>query len=496
MDSRDVRGEDYVVPTYVAPEDTAFYHFLHGSVPGHQIDFMHRPEVPHGPLNRQHFGHLARLMKYIAPRENSPYAFAIGNLSRDDTQHEPGHGGMAFLFGLRIRGAMDHVGRRDPPFSHAIAAINRQLDAQTIQKAALAFYQGLFPGDKADAFLGDFYDRYARCAVERREQLRSVLDAYLASFANLPQPGSSELSLRWTIENASPPKQVLIVHEGETLPFEAWTGCASRIAAMLYVSDVRWTSITNGREADLPGGVSIRLVPKHDASSREPDATVIPIEEVPQEEAEIAERLFGAAPVQRSAMPRAMPRWREQIGPPAELPANTSDRPPEPQSEDSPRVIQGRLEPAATNAPTRGMSDEGPRSRLPLWIALFAVSAVGIILVYSFATTSERLPERVPATSPSETLTAKAVPRPQETSEASAGIIPAESTPNAGTPPMRSAPPASTASAPPVSARNTSPATALSAGRRSQKKTSSTQGEIQLFDAPLDLSPNEEVLQR
>src|SRR5688572_9540024 len=96
-------GSGYAVPTYRATEDTPWYHFLHGNVPGHQIDFMYRPEVPQGALSRQHFSHLARLMKYIEPQTNAAYAFAIGNLSRDDTQYEPGHGGLALLFGLRIR---------------------------------------------------------------------------------------------------------------------------------------------------------------------------------------------------------------------------------------------------------------------------------------------------------------------------------------------------------------------------------------------------------
>ena len=61
-------------------------------------------------------------MKYIEPQSNEGFAFAIGNLSRDDTQHEPGHGGVALIFGLRIRGATGHAGgktrhrpRRSPP---------------------------------------------------------------------------------------------------------------------------------------------------------------------------------------------------------------------------------------------------------------------------------------------------------------------------------------------------------------------------------------------
>src|ERR1700679_1854281 len=128
----------YVVPSYRAPGDAAWYHFLHGNVPGHQIDFIYRAEVPQGPLTRQHFSHLSRLMKYIEPQSNERFAFAIGNLSRDDTQYEPGHGGVALIFGLRIHGATDHAGRQDPPFAHGIAAIDRALDGATLIEAAVA----------------------------------------------------------------------------------------------------------------------------------------------------------------------------------------------------------------------------------------------------------------------------------------------------------------------------------------------------------------------
>src|SRR5687768_5326291 len=99
MNGQNERGEGYAVPTYSAPAGVGWYHFLHGNVPGHQIDFIYRPEIPQGALSRQHFGHLARLMKYIEPRARCEFAFAIGNLSRDDSQHEPGHGGLAIIFG-------------------------------------------------------------------------------------------------------------------------------------------------------------------------------------------------------------------------------------------------------------------------------------------------------------------------------------------------------------------------------------------------------------
>ena len=76
----------YDVPTYKASPDVPWYHFLHGNVPGHQIDFIYRPEIPAGPVTPQHFSHLARFVKYIEPRRRVAFAFAIPNISRDEPQ--------------------------------------------------------------------------------------------------------------------------------------------------------------------------------------------------------------------------------------------------------------------------------------------------------------------------------------------------------------------------------------------------------------------------
>src|SRR5262245_37070959 len=89
-----------VVPRYRAQGDVSWYHGLHGNVPRHRIDFMYCPEVPQGPLVPTHFSHLSRLMKHIEPHAGAPHAFAIGNLTRDDTQHAAGHGAIGLIFGV------------------------------------------------------------------------------------------------------------------------------------------------------------------------------------------------------------------------------------------------------------------------------------------------------------------------------------------------------------------------------------------------------------
>lgn len=305
----DARGEGYVVPTYTAPEDTTWYHFLHGNVPGHQIDFMYRPEVPQGALTRQHFSHLSRLMKYIEPHTNSPYAFAIGNLSRDDTQYEPGHGGIALIFGLRVRGVTDHAGRQDPPFAHAIAAVDRELDYRALLDSAMSFYRHMFSREY-DNPCTVMYREYVRYAGRNPEVLPTVLKAYTADFEELPAPQPSSLSLQWRTNEAPQPKRIVIVHP-DNAPFGDLAECAARIAAVLYRSDIRWTAISNGRESDLPNGVSIRFVAKSDAAQYESGGPVMRLEEVPDTEAEIAEKLFGATPVVQEEEVKRAPGWRE-----------------------------------------------------------------------------------------------------------------------------------------------------------------------------------------
>ncbi len=310
MASPGEQNPSYVVPTYEAPPEQCWYHFLHGNVPGHQIDFIYRPEVPQGPLTRQHFSHLSRLVRYIEPWSRSAFAFAIGNLSRDDTQYEPGRGAVALIFGLRIQGAKDHAGRQDPPFCHAVAAVNRHLDAATLLEAAVAFHKRLLPDEASQTEKSGWYHRYVRHA-QSPEALRPFLRAYVADFADLPAPWASELGLRWTTGDATPPKRVVIVH-GESEPFEVIAACAARIASVLVASDIPWTVISNGREADLPGGVSVRFVPAQDAGTEEAGVRAVRLEDVPEDPKAIAEQLFGAQAVQSS--PLAAPRvgWRQR----------------------------------------------------------------------------------------------------------------------------------------------------------------------------------------
>lgn len=303
MSDREQQG--YVVPCYIADDGDPWLHFLHGNVPGHEIDFMYRPEVPQGALSRQHFSHLARLIKYIEPQHGADHAFAIGNLSRDDTQYEPGHGGVALIFGLRIRGACDHAGRPDPPFSHAIATVDRALDAGTLFAAATAFHRHVL-GEAASA---EWYRSYVSAAGEPPEAIAQILARYVEGFADLPRPDPSTMSLAWTNGGATQAGRIVFVHPDDA-PFEALARTAARLAAVLYRSDVRWSAISSGREADLPHGLSIRFLAESAVGPGDPAAALHALAEIPEDDEAIARELFGARPVGRSR-PSVM-SWRER----------------------------------------------------------------------------------------------------------------------------------------------------------------------------------------
>jgi hypothetical protein len=273
---------------------------------------MYRAEVPQGSLSQQNFSHLARLVKYIEPRTRSALAFAIGNLSRDDTQYEPGHGAVALIFGLRIQGATDHAGRRDPAFCHAIAAIDRHLDAAALFETAVEFQQKIQPGEDSRSPKSAWYHAYVQ-PDQSVESRRSILESYVAEFDGLPAPAPSGLGSRWTSDGAVMPGRIVIVYADEE-SFEAIAACAARIAEILVESDIRWTAISTGREQDVPGGISIRFVPEQDAGTEAADVPVYRLEDVPTDPREIAEQLFGASAVRASQMSELRMGWQQRFG--------------------------------------------------------------------------------------------------------------------------------------------------------------------------------------
>ncbi|TKD09137.1 hypothetical protein [Polyangium fumosum] len=311
MDSHVVSAE-YQALTYQGPPDAVWYHFLHGNVPRHQIDFIYQPAIPQGTLTQQHFSHLARIVKYIEPRQGAAYAFAIANLSRDDTQYEPGRGGVAFVFGLRIKGAEDHAGRQDPPFCHSIVCVDRHLDGAAVYGSAVAFYHKLLPDQESRVEGSGWYHTYVSAVQQRSDAVEQVIRGYIQDFDDLPAPSPSGLGLRYTAENSTPPRRVVVVYPDQA-PFEVLAHCAARIAQVLVESDIRWTAISNGREQDVLGGLTVRFIPERDAVQEPPDVVLVHIDQVPQDPREIAEQLFGAQEVRISQMPDLRLNWRHMM---------------------------------------------------------------------------------------------------------------------------------------------------------------------------------------
>ncbi len=320
MNAMDFSKKQYQAPTYRIEPDEAWFHFLHGNVPGHEIDFIYHPEVPQKPLTRQHVNHLVGLLKFIEPRQGMAYAFAIVNLSLGDSQYEPGHGGVAFVFGLRIKGAYDHAGRNDPPFCHAAALINRHLDAETIYGVSAQFYQKLLPDEESRVEGSGWYHTYVDKA-QNEDALPSLLRGYVQDFADvLYTPPPSRLTLRWTVEpplgeKAKVPRRMVVVYPDKA-DFAALTYCMARIAGVLVESDLRWTAISNGRESDIAGGLAVRFVPRREAENAPEDVVLLYLEQVPEDPAEIAQ-LFGMFPARQSRLPEL--RVNIPLAPPAPM---------------------------------------------------------------------------------------------------------------------------------------------------------------------------------
>ncbi len=390
MDETNIVNAEYRVPTYEPDGDRGWFHFLYGNVPAHQIDFIYRPVVPREPLTRQHFTHLSRIVKYIEPRAGAEYSFAIANLSRDDTQFEPGHGGIAFVFGLRIHGARDHAGRQDPPFSHSAAAIDRHLDAQTLHQIAVQFYDKLLPEEKSQRGGGAWYRRYVANAG-KSEALLPLLKGYLDEFAGLSVPEPSRLGLRWSAEHSSELRRVVVVYP-DRADFSTLAHAMAQLAAVLIESDLKWTVISNGREHDVAGGLTVRFIPERDATAEADDVVVWSLDQLPQDPAEIAARLFGAYSAQRSHSPifnmaAGANGMARALRAPADLERTQLS------------AMEGGVNGASAEGAPDLLSDvkKGPRKQtiLTLLVMLLSLGVLGLLFLIWVVVQPEERPERM-----------------------------------------------------------------------------------------------------
>jgi hypothetical protein len=163
------------------------------------------------------------------------------------------------------------------------------------------------PGDEGSGALRGMYSRFCEAAPAGR---LPVLKGYVKSFSDLPALERSKLRFKWSSRVAPQRKRVVIVHPDDA-SFGELVEVAARIAYVLAQSDLRWTSITTGREEDIPNGMSIRLVPRRELRENDAESLVIPLEQMPGREAELAQQLFGLVPTERARVSGPPPVWRE-----------------------------------------------------------------------------------------------------------------------------------------------------------------------------------------
>lgn len=274
---------------YTPDDEPSWYHFIHGDVPTkHIIDFIYRPKVPHGRLTERHFSHLSRLIAYLEPQSSSGFAFTIANLSRDDTQHEPGRGGIALILSLRARGATDNEARPDPPFAHCIVAVDRDITAANLYEAANVFHDLVIGTESSPDPAADFYKTLQRISGANPDSGSTLLRAYVDGFSDLPALQPSQCSKWWTTDDRRDVE--VTIRCPPNMSFHDKAALMARLGALLYHSDLRWTSITTGEEPNALKGIFVRLT--SESSFDRPGA--IPIDEIPSDDLQLARRLFAA----------------------------------------------------------------------------------------------------------------------------------------------------------------------------------------------------------
>lgn len=289
--------EAYQPPKYLPQLEDGWYHVLYGHVPGYQLDFIYRPHLPFQKLKLQHFGDLQLVIRHLRPPLHCPLAFAICNLSAHDTQHRPGHGALAIAAAVRLNQASDHAGRVSPVFSHAAVLVDQPVTADSLAEATHQFV-GRF-GQLGPKWYREYYD-------ENRPFDTLAQSEYLQHFSDLPSVANHPVRLRWRVRGMALRHARLLIHCPERQPLSPLLEAASRIAAILYHSRVRWLSVGNGEPAasgqlqiaDSAPELTVRFVQRSEPDAQDSAAQTksILLAELPPDEQDLA-ALLGLDPV-------------------------------------------------------------------------------------------------------------------------------------------------------------------------------------------------------
>ena len=140
----------------------SWLHYLHGNVPGHQLDWILRPESVPDAVEPFHIQHLHGLIHSRDVAHSGDVVVTFGNLSTRDTRYRAGHGALAILVHVRILDSADHAGRPSPRFVHAMVQADRAFTAEHLADVARQLSTRLTApvGDGRQRQIDRWYGRY------------------------------------------------------------------------------------------------------------------------------------------------------------------------------------------------------------------------------------------------------------------------------------------------------------------------------------------------
>lgn len=237
--------------TYVPPPGVAWSHFCHGNVPRHQLDWILRPSPLPPPLRTNHVN---RLLAVIQSRDVAvqDVQLSFANLSFEDTRLVLGQPCLGIVAHTRIAGALDHAGRPNPRFVHAVCAGERLFSAKALTVAAQALL-GRTPGEvDGERSVDGWYLRYLAADERGEDAVEEVLRSYILTTPGLPELDKPVPVDEWVVDGMLPGR-LEILHDPE-FPMAARIAWMASLTAQLCQSKLPWQSVTDGPVDVGPGG--------------------------------------------------------------------------------------------------------------------------------------------------------------------------------------------------------------------------------------------------
>ena len=278
-------------------------HVIYGHIPDYQQGFIYHAQPSSQGIEPRHLILLGEHIKQLAPLFTTGFALAIVNLGRGSTAAPGICDALAILMTLRIQGAPAPGNRSNPVFAHAIVAVNRQLTAELLLAAYRAFKTALI-GDSQPRPVDEWYLEY----LEEHPKLctdlwayKRFMGSYLERFADLPTLEEGGQLALFEGPQQPGPRRFLIQYQEDLLHPEALAGRATQIAAILYQSDIPWSSVQFGAQLSESGpaaqslGVVVSLMSASVGRSGDGGAASFMMEKLPPGDGELACYLFQAA---------------------------------------------------------------------------------------------------------------------------------------------------------------------------------------------------------